>query len=289
MRTHRIVAEAKEALESPSGAMRFDDLVHSEAQRFLDAFDYPTWSMRTPDFGNLRTQTAIFDGALPELVSINLLLGRWGRPEHMPTYRALDGGLRGLDREEDHPFWRYVRGYPRQLVYCALGIGAVAGCNWGVFETLFSRPMVIGQAESVSLHITAQMAAWDSDATYKVMHGAERRPAVLSGYVESVAGALLFSEEEWAHVVERFELINAMHYVDFAPEEAALDRVPQLSFVGNIRDSAVVPALEQEIQKKGFNSQLLHAGWCRGEVDNALRALAWYKENYTRISALRRG
>ena len=224
MMPQSITDKTKKLLADPTLHIELHDLVVQETRELLSSIEGENFSNKGkwnqeifPD------RLSYYEETLHNLVNIFALFGYWADNVHKETIllpmRKLSNRIQfgsGMTNA-----WVALEWYPLLLLTYAVGIASVSSLNFSNLSKLFQMPVMSPSTrEELPLLLTIMSEISQLDSAFKNLPNREKQYVPRSEYlfekIQPIMDDLLFLDDEYDRLFDRFELLLALEHAHLA-------------------------------------------------------------------------
>ncbi len=220
-----LVSTAKEYMADQRHRIRLDDLVGSEIKEATYQIREDKFPIQTAIVSNEDVLQRIqkYERVLSRLMSLAILLGRWGTAEHQSLIQRMVARLAdGTEMRSGKVAWLGLRWYPTVLILYSGGIAALTSGNYQSLSTFLTtkvRGSTTGAKGKTAVESTVEgMLELDQMNLFKTLPGYENFYAPRSEHLfknlQPQLEDLLFLGNGYEDDFDRFEIFYALCYLD---------------------------------------------------------------------------
>lgn len=213
--------QVKDLLSEPRQRIKLHDFVADMTKKVVPKVSQEKLPVQGPSNGaTFIARLQEYEEILQVLLPIEMLLGRWGLPEHAESatlpLRRLAGTITSTG---GNTYLIEARWYPIFLLLYAGSIGAISGGNYQVVLKLFhaALPNRDGRKNRDILLISVFNAMGEIDDGFKFLPGLERkhtpRSEHLFALLEPYADSTLYLGTDYDEFFDRAEVMMAIEYL----------------------------------------------------------------------------
>jgi hypothetical protein len=223
--TRTLTEQIKDYLSEPRYRIRLDDLVANEIRAALQETNEEQFPLQTATVTDKEFVERLhhYEKAMNRLMSVVILLARWGTEEHQPTLERIVARLADNNHQTGGVVvWIGLRWYPLTLLMYVGGIAALSTQNYRSLSTLLltklgSRFTGRDTQEAIIPTVSGVFDVERADL-FKKIPGHERYYVPKSEYLLKTLQPnledLLFLGNGYEDLFDRFEVFYALIYAD---------------------------------------------------------------------------
>lgn len=229
--TQDLINRVKDYLSDLRYRIRLDDLVSEEVRATAYEMREEEFPLQTAavTLNEVVTRLRKYERVLYRLISIAILLGRWGAREHDPLIERIVARLAdGTEVRAGKIAWLGLRWYPMMTLLYSGGIAALSSHNFDSLYTLLTTRLATsktGQGEQPAVISTIEeILELERIDLFKLLPGYEKfytpRSEYLFKALQPQLEDLLFLGSGYEEYFDRFEILYALTYVDLQSRQS---------------------------------------------------------------------
>ena len=277
----------KDYLSDAKFCIKLDDLVADEIRKVIykmgeDSFPVQSSSVTPEEFAERLKK---YENIITDLMSIVVLLCKWGASEHRGILERIFARLGDTDTTAGGSVvWLGLRWYPLHLLQYAGGIAALASKNYENFALILTTKVGSGdENREVIIPVVSEILEVQSYDMFKALPGHQQHYVPRSEYLFKMLQPqledLLFIGRSYEMLYDKFEILYALIFAELVYN-------PKLSIRGPIgrfgwkyrRGSNVFLDIIKEADRMKNNWKLLKSGLFQSSYDRFKKISQEYEE-----------
>ena len=282
----------KELLSDSRFRIKLEDTVDSELRIFLAGINSKTFDVEDTEISRdkLIDRMRRYEQLTDKLQQTTILLSRWGADNHLDTLGKIIAHTGNSNKlQSGQIVWLGLRWYPLLLLSYSGGISALAANNYSALSTLFKttlcpRIAVDGTRESL-IALVSGISDVGKTKIFKQLPGHEKHFVPLSEYLYKVIQHsiedLLFLGDTYEELFDRYEILQALVYLDLAHPDLSSNWAPPGRFAWKhqrLPHGSPFNMLVDEAINLGDEWLPLKAGLFRSSRQRFLQVASTYRE-----------
>ena len=223
-------AYIKELISDSRNRIHLHDLVTAEIRKTMSRLSSDSFSVQDRDISPnaILNRLKLYESSLRELVTIVVLIARWGTREHRSILELVFARMSDFDTVPGSPIlWLGLRWYPAMLLMYAGGMAALAADDYKNLATVMTTPVGTKHSDDKTQPVVARIteALLDVERAngFKSLPGHEQQYVPRSEYLfkilQPMLEDILFLGTSYERLFVRFEVIYALIVADLRYNE----------------------------------------------------------------------
>jgi hypothetical protein len=284
----------KDLLSDAAGRIRLDDFATALVKATMETLSSEAYWASLPQASPASFQARLtqYESDARDVVSLVALMGRWARPDHLPTLEKIFGRLAEASKAgNEASVWQYLRWHPIGFLSYAAGIAALSAQNYPALRPALLTAVTSSRGAVSDTSLVVHLANQMNEVTpaFKLLPEYKNHVVPRSEYMFNLLRRplddLLFLGQSYEAVFDQFEILATLTYADLTREDRGRVWAAPGRFAWKHRSGSRSPfaAFVQDAEAMGASWPLLQEGFFGSSATRFAEIARGYQEFMSRL------